>query len=142
MKLSRTAAYAIHALVHVASNTSGKPVIGHEAAAKLGMPEGFLLRILVALSRGRILRSIKGPNGGYQLTRGPEKITLLDVIEAVEGPFRGEVAWTGSRPSDLDENLKNVAESTANRVRKELAGVNIGDFMKGNGTPRRRSRHG
>lgn len=138
MKLSRTAAYAIHALVHVARNTLGKPVIGHEAALNLGMSEGFLLRILVVLSRGGILRSIRGPNGGYQLAREPEEITLLDVIEAVEGPFRGEVAWIGSKAKDLDDNLRCVTESAAEQVRKELAGVTIRDMLNTVGKSRRR----
>src|SRR6266446_10822148 len=89
MKLSRTACYAIHAVVFMAAQGPDRIVIGHRAAKTLGIPEGFLLRILVALSRARVLWSIKGPNGGYRLARPAKNITLLEVVEAVEGSLQG-----------------------------------------------------
>src|SRR5712692_3761741 len=109
MKLSRTACYAIHAVVFMAAQGPDRIVIGHRAAKTLAIPEGFLLRILVALSRARVLWSVKGPNGGYRLSRPAREITLLDVVEAVEGPMHGSVLYVpGDTARGLDRRLETV----------------------------------
>ena len=130
MKLSRTACYAIHAVVYMASQGPDQIVIGHRAAKVLSIPEGFLLRILVALSRSRILWSVKGPNGGYRLGRPAKEISLLDVVEAVEGPLRGVVLFTpGDAASAVDRKLEEVFEKATETVRKQLQKVRISDLV-------------
>jgi Rrf2 family transcriptional regulator, cysteine metabolism repressor len=130
MKLSRTACYAIHAVTYMASQGPDQIVIGHRAAKVLSIPEGFLLRILVALSRARILWSVKGPNGGYRLGRPAREITLLDVVEAVEGPLRGVVLFTpGDEASGVDRKLEEVFEKATDTVRKQLQKVRISDLV-------------
>src|SRR5207248_1806664 len=124
MKLSRTACYAIHAVVFMAGQGANQIIIGHRAAKTLSIPEGFLLRILVALSRAQILWSVKGPNGGYRLARPAREITLLDVVEAVEGPMRGSVLFPhGDTARALDKRLETVFEQTTDLVRKHLQRV-------------------
>lgn len=129
MKLSRTACYAIHAVVYMASQGPDQIIIGHRAAKVLGIPEGFLLRILVALSRARVLWSIKGPNGGYRLARPAREISLLEIVEAVEGPLRGTVLFT---PADgatkVDRRLESICEQATEVVRKHLQKVRIADL--------------
>lgn len=130
MKLSRTACYAIHAVVYVAGQESAKIVIGHKAAQTLGIPEGFLLRILVALSRARILWSVKGPNGGYRLARPAKEITLLDIVEAVEGPMRGALMFTTENSArGLDRKLELIFEQATETIRKQLKTVKVADLM-------------
>jgi Rrf2 family protein len=129
MKLSRTAAYAIHAMIHVARHNDGPPIIGRAAADELGIPVGFLLRIMVALSRARLLRSLKGPNGGYNLGRPAKSITLLDVMEAAEGPMVAYVDPMSSPPGALDKHLLEVVTATTNTVRKELSRVTVADLV-------------
>src|SRR5436309_14174053 len=119
MKLSRTACYAIHAVVYMATQGPDQIIIGHRAAKVLGIPEGFLLRILVALSRAHVLWSVKGPNGGYRLARPAREISLLDVVEAVEGPMRGTVLYTqGDTARGLDRRLEAVFEKPTDLIRK------------------------
>ena len=130
MKLSRTACYAIHAVVFMAAQGANQIVIGHRAAKTLGIPEGFLLRILVSLSRAHILWSVKGPNGGYRLARPAREISLLDVIEAVEGPMRGSVLFTEDDAArGLDRRLENVFEKTTDLIRKNLQRVRIAELV-------------
>ena len=105
MKLNRTATYAIHAATYIARAGNGQPIIGRDVAKDLGIPEGFLLRLLVAMSRAQLLRSFKGPNGGYFLGRPAKEITLLDIIEAVEGPLIGRADPTMKPPDALDNRL-------------------------------------
>src|SRR6516225_9056407 len=93
MKLTRAASYAVHALVFMASQKNGRPLASHHIAKARGIPERFLLKVLKPLVSVRILLSIKGPNGGYRLARNANEITLLDVLEAVDGPLRGQASF-------------------------------------------------
>jgi Rrf2 family protein len=128
MKLSRTASYAVHGMVYIARHDDGPPVTGHVAAKELGIPEGFLLRILVALSREGLLRSLKGPNGGYNLGKPAKTITLLEIVEAVDGQMQSYSEPVSQPPGGLDAKL-NVATATATEtVRKEFGRVTLAEL--------------
>src|SRR5580698_8195016 len=86
MKLSRTVAYAVQATVRLAHSDSGIPVPCSQLAAEGHMPERFLLQILRHLVTHGILNSTRGVDGGYALERNAEDISLLDIIEAIDGP--------------------------------------------------------
>jgi Rrf2 family protein len=137
MKLSNTSAYAIHVMVHVAEHAprgSATAITGHQAADTLSIPEGFLLRILVALSRGQLLTSMKGPHGGYRLARAAEDITVLDIIEAAEGPMRSGGEPVSDKPDALDIELDRVFSQATKAARKDLAGLTLAGLAKaGNG---------
>jgi Rrf2 family protein len=126
MKLSRAAGYALQGLVLLANRDSSRPVPSHELAREGRMPELFLLKALLALVRGRLLVSLKGPHGGYRLARPAKTISLLDVIEAVDGPVRGAappVAGDGAAP--LDRRLQAVCDAAAGTVRDTLRGITV-----------------
>jgi len=130
VKLSHATSYALHALVHIASQKLDQPVASHTIAEAKGLPERFLLKVLKPLSAARILVSLKGPNGGYRLARPADRITLLDVIEAVEGPLQGvvpEVDHAGK--AKVDEHLQQVCNRTAELVRQRLRKVSVQDLV-------------
>lgn len=129
MKLNRTAGYAVHVMAYVAEQDNGRPIVGHAAATRLGLSQGFLLRLLVALSRAGLLRSIKGPNGGYNLAKPAKSITLLDIVEAVEGPIISRVDPTANPPDTLDDKLEAVATAATDRLRKELDRVRLAELV-------------
>jgi Rrf2 family protein len=131
MRLTRTATYAIHAITYIAGHENGRPIIGHAAAKELKISQGFLLRLLVAMSRARLLRSLKGPNGGYNLGKPAKEITLLDVIEAVEGPLVGRADPTVNPPDALDKRLEDVSTAATESMRKELSRVTVADLVGG-----------
>src|SRR4026209_54956 len=87
MKLARTVSYAVQATLQLAKNESSEPVPCSQLASTGNMPERFLLQILRNLVTHGILRSTRGVDGGYSLVRSPEQISLLEVIEAIEGPY-------------------------------------------------------
>src|SRR5688500_6281124 len=88
MKLSRTVAYAVRATLQLAQLQTTGPVPCSRLATEGKMPERFLLQILRNLVTHGILRSTRGVEGGYALLRPAEEISLLEVIEAIEGPYR------------------------------------------------------
>lgn len=131
MKLSHASSYALRALVFLAGRERERLVPSSIIAEGGGIPELFLLKILKPLVSARVLLSLRGPTGGYRLARAPETISLLDVIEAVDGPVRGEAPFASENGGTLDRRLQTVCETVANRTRLGLRKVRISDLRSG-----------
>ena len=86
MQVTAKAEYALRAATVLASSGPG-PVKSEAIAATEDIPLRFLHNILAALTRAGILSSLRGADGGYELTRAPAMISVADVIRAVEGPY-------------------------------------------------------
>lgn len=87
MKLSLKSEYAFLALFELAAN-SGKDLLKIEnVASKYGMPAKFLEQILLQLKRAGIVKSKRGANGGYALSKSPVHTNLADVIRVLDGPL-------------------------------------------------------
>jgi Rrf2 family protein len=89
MKLSVACVYALRALAHLARHTRDDPVASQTIAAADGLSANFLNKVLGELTSAGLLLSERGKDGGYRLTRPARSITLLDVVEAVDGRVRG-----------------------------------------------------
>jgi Rrf2 family protein len=126
MKFTSACVYALRALVYLARHEGGEFV---RVEAIAGAPsESFLRKSLKPLVSAGVLRSSKGPRGGYRLARPARSITLLEVVEAVEGPVRGEAPVVGSRGhARLDAKLQEVCEGVAELVRRRLGKVSVAD---------------
>lgn len=130
MKLTRASVYALHALVHMAEHGENKPLASHEAAKARGIPERFLLKVLKPLVTAGILVSVKGPHGGYRLAKPTNKITLLDVVQAVDGPIQGMTPSLEAASNEaLDVKLQAIAERAADEARKQLRGVTLANLV-------------
>lgn len=84
---TRETDYAIRALCCIAGREEAIVSVD-ELVKALKMPRPFLRKILQLLNKKGIVRSLKGKGGGFSLAAGPERISLLDVIEAFQGPVR------------------------------------------------------
>jgi Rrf2 family protein len=127
MKLSRASSYALHALAYMVGQPPEKPVASHHIAEARGIPVLFLLKVLKPLVSARVLLSLKGPNGGYRLARPAKDITLLEVVEVVDGPVRGDAPPVGQ----LDKRLQGACDEAAVLVRERLARVTLAQLAKG-----------
>jgi len=135
MKLTRASSYALHAVAYMAVQKHDKPVASHHIAQARGIPERFLLKVLKPLVSARVLLSIKGPNGGYRLARSPSDITMLEILEAVDGPIRGQAPFSDEENhGNLNQKLENICKRTADQVRKELDRVRISDLVSRRGS--------
>jgi Rrf2 family protein len=128
MKLTRASSYALHAVAHMAAVGENRPLASHHIAQARGIPDRFLLKVLKPLVSAQILRSVKGPNGGYRLAKPASKITMLDVIEAVDGPIRGHATPVGEGKDGLDRQLEAICNQAADQERKQLAKVRMSDL--------------
>lgn len=129
MKLTSASMYALRAVVYMAAQENGKPVASHEIARARGISEKFLLKVLTPLVRAHVLLSLKGPNGGYRLARPANKISLLEVVEAVDGPIRGYAPLAAEGGDKLDRRLQSVCNEAADHLREQLEKVRISDLV-------------
>ena len=84
MKLTSKGRYAVQALAHLAKNSENKTINLTEISLKQGISISFLEQIFLKLRKNNLVKSCRGPNGGYRLTRPPEQIKLLNIIDAVD----------------------------------------------------------
>jgi Rrf2 family protein len=130
MKLSRTVAYALQATMQLAEKDKTGPIPCSKLASESQMPERFLLQVLRNLVTHGILRSTRGVDGGYSLVRTPSEISVLDVIEAIDGPLNNnempEVGLPIESQADLRDTLKEVTRST----RSQLNAVKLSQLVR------------
>ena len=87
MRISRSTGYALLAVGYIAQHPEQKIVLSQSIAKEYDIPLEYLLKILQQLVRANILRSKRGPRGGFSLAKPVKKITMLQIIEAVDGPM-------------------------------------------------------
>ena len=87
MKITAKSRYALRILLDVALNADGGLRTMKQIAAEQGISEKFISRIAVPLRRAGFLAAVRGVNGGFRLARMPEKISLLSIVEAIDGPL-------------------------------------------------------
>jgi Rrf2 family protein len=132
MRLTRASNYALQALAYLLEQPADRSVASHVVAEARDIPERFLLKVLQPLVTAGVLRSVKGPNGGYRLARPARQITLLEVIEAVDGPIRGAAPAVGKDgAAALDRRLQAVCEGAADVVRERIGKVTLAELTRG-----------
>ena len=104
MKISRSTGYGLLAAGYIARNEKGGIVLSQTISKEYNIPLEYLLKILQQLVRANILRSKRGPRGGFVLGKPMSKITMLEIIEAVDGPMASQL--------NLDEHSKRDKFST------------------------------
>ncbi|MPZ98475.1 MAG: Rrf2 family transcriptional regulator [Dehalococcoidia bacterium] len=107
MRMSEGVEWAIHCCSFLASLPEGETLTGASLAEFFDVPRAYLLKHLQALGRAGILESTSGPRGGYRLGRRPADISLLDIVEVIEGgqpAFRcSEIRGRGPSAVDASE---------------------------------------
>lgn len=87
MEITQQADYAVRAVLELALGTEGERIFSKEIAARQDIPPAFLTKILARLSAEGIVSTRRGRNGGIRLTRPPSEISILQVVEAIDGPI-------------------------------------------------------
>lgn len=87
MKLSKKSRYGLIALVDLSVNSKSGHVALSSIAEKNHISQQYLEQVFASLRRAGIIRSVKGPQGGYLLNKNPEKITVSEILEALEGSY-------------------------------------------------------
>ena len=133
MHVTAKADYALRAVVELAGSSQNAPRKVDDVARAQAIPVSFLENILTQLRSSGIVRSQRGPEGGYWLARPPDEVNLAQIIRAVEGPLVGvrgqrpeEVTYTGTA-----ESLQQVWIALRANLRKVLENVTVADVAAG-----------
>lgn len=101
MHISQKGLYALEAVIYLARRYNDGAIRIHEIAVEEELPEKFLELILLELKHARIVQSIRGAKGGYQLKRPPSRIFLGEIIRTIDGPLA---------PFEDAESLRRLVE--------------------------------
>jgi Rrf2 family protein len=130
VRITAKADYAVRAALELAA--ADGPVKGDAVASAQHIPLKFLENILIDLRHAGIVRSQRGPEGGYWLAKPPAQVSVADVIRAVEGPL---ASVRGESPEELEyvgaaEQLQNVWVALRANIRGVLETVTLADIAE------------
>ncbi len=101
--LGRRGDYAVRAMVDLARHHGAGRRKTREIAEAMDIPQRYLTQILASLVRDGLLAAVAGPDGGYSLARPPAEVTLLEVVEAAEGPIALDQCVLRGGPCDWED---------------------------------------
>jgi Rrf2 family protein len=135
MKLSMAAELAVRGILVLANDRGDKPLPLDEICRRRELPRQYLAKIFAMLSRAGLVNPVRGKGGGHVLARSPEQISLLDVIEAVEGPFALNLCQhSPPRCDEEDCPVRPVWTELQNHVTSVLGSQSLRNLMSnGNG---------
>jgi Rrf2 family protein len=127
--ISQTVEYALRAVVHLASKSPAAQTTDQVAEATR-VPRAYLSKVLQSLGRAGLIRSQRGVGGGMTLVKSPERLTILEVVDAVEPIQRIrncplELAAHGTRLCPLHRRLDNAMAM----VEKAFAGTTLAEIL-------------
>lgn len=91
MRLTAKSEYGVLAAIDLACNFGQGPVSAREISQRRGIPARFLEQLFVSLRRAGIVTAVRGAHGGFVLARKPAEVSVLEIVEALEGPLSSNV---------------------------------------------------
>ncbi len=117
--------------MEIALNRNSKLLTRKQISRNQDIPSSYLVNILISLKAKGIIRTIRGPHGGYELAREPDDITVFDIVEILEGPF--ELAASLEDEKNFSKSSTCVSMGVWVRVEKAqkdvLKGITINDLV-------------
>lgn len=132
VKVSTRGDYACRALLSLAMHDDGTPTSVRDIADRTALPQPYLEQILLALKGAGLVRSKRGVGGGYVLARGPELITLAQIVSAVDGPIVvgdfGDPHQNGACDHEGQCVLLAIWGDAGEHMRRFLESYHLGDL--------------
>ena len=134
MRISCKVEYGIRALLDLALHGQSGPSLSRETAQRQSIPETYLNQLLLQLRRGGLITSARGPRGGHMLARAPETITVLEIMEALEGPLvvvaEINTDIKSSTPSETDALLSDLWDELRRIMHAHLSSTTLQDLVE------------
>jgi Rrf2 family protein len=121
MQLTRAADYAIRVMIHLAGLPHGTRASRGDLALAAGCPDQFLSKVLQSLTRAGLVTSHRGNTGGFELPEARSHASLLDVVEAVEGPIHLNICL--GQPDVCDRQAWCPAHTVWKQAQEAMAAV-------------------
>jgi len=130
MRISRSTGYALLAVGYIAKHQGKKTVLSGDISKQYDIPLEYLLKILQQLVRTNVLLSKRGPRGGFSLARPARKITMLEIIEAVDGPLTGQLSLAEqTRGEELGVKAERIYEKAVAQARTILEKAKLSSLI-------------
>jgi len=131
MQITRQADYAVRAVLHLARMNNGDRAATSSVAKEQRIPPSFLAKIISQLSIAGLLHTSRGARGGVTLAREPKDITLLEVIEAIDGPIQLNECVGDDGVCTFEDNcpIRSVWCDAQDELVRRLRGTNFADLM-------------
>lgn len=132
MQITRQADYATRAVLYLARAGQGKRISTSQVAKEQKIPPSFLAKIISQLSVAGILHTLRGARGGISLARHPREITLLEVVEAIDGPIQLNMCVEQTGACSLEDNcpLQPVWGVTQSELIEKLRSTNFAQLAE------------
>jgi Rrf2 family protein len=130
LTLTKRGDYAVRAAIALARGAGHEAALkNREIASEMGLPPRYTPQIMRLLARAGLAEARAGRGGGYRLARRPEDVSLLEVVEAAEGPLAPERCTLRGGPCRWDDMcaVHPSWEAATNAVRSSLAAVTLAD---------------
>ncbi len=131
MKISTRGRYGLRILLDLALFDSEKPRLIRDIAQSQKISEKYVSRLIIDLRRAGMVRSIRGAKGGFKIFKKPAEITLLDVVEVMEGPLSivGCVALPEKCTSSTRCSTRQIWDKVNSDIRESLRKFTLQDVM-------------
>jgi Rrf2 family protein len=131
MKISRSTGYALLAVGYIAKHQQEQGIVLSQSISKeYNIPLEYLLKIMQQLVRANVLRSKRGPRGGFTLAKSTKKITMLQIIEAVDGPMTSQLNLAEQAPREkFSAKAEQVYEKSLAQARSFFDKVKLANLM-------------
>ncbi len=128
LKISEAATIAIHAMVYLATLNESELASTKEIAGTYGVSEAHLSKVIQRLTHTGLVKTFRGPKGGISLAKPSNKITLLNVYEAIEGPMPTSTCLLGKSKCGGGCVLGDLISSVNKQVRTRFSEIKLSDF--------------
>ncbi|MCK5173199.1 MAG: Rrf2 family transcriptional regulator [Planctomycetes bacterium] len=130
MKMNVSIMYGITATGYVAQNCQDGPVLTAKVAKEFNIPMAYLQKIMKQLVMANILRSKRGPTGGFSLARPAGDISLLEVWEAVDGPLRSHLEMAQlTNKAAFATKMEEICEEGTTKAKSVLAAAKLSSII-------------
>jgi len=131
MQLSCAAELAVRGALVLASEYGRGPVTLDSVCARRDLPKQYLVKIFSSLAKANLVEATRGKKGGYALSRAPEDITVLNVVEAVQGRIVLNLCqFDPPKCDELDCALRPMWAKLQETVRRELSSVTLASCLR------------
>ena len=133
MRLSRASSYAINAVIQLAEGPDRVPLPCSLLSKNGDMPERFLLQVLRNLVNHGLLKSIRGVEGGYYLVKSPDDVSLLEVIEATDGPLSPTIPPLDGLSKTSQDKVQSTLKDVVRETSRRLSSIRVSDLKSAAG---------
>jgi len=131
MRLTTKGEYAVRSVINLLSNPANGPVRIRDIADSEGISKAYIEQLFNRLRKDGLIKSVRGPAGGYILAKKPEKITIGDIIRSVEGPIFLTLCSSGKTGCcDRERSCRSLPmwKKINKRIESALDSIDLGDL--------------